>query len=113
MGLVVLVVIAIIVILGALQFAKERDFSSAIEEFRRDPTNSEKKQRLIRAGRGRSEDNSASEVLSIITESEDALRAREAKKGKFVSELKTLSDLHDKGVLNDEEFERAKARLIP
>lgn len=91
------------------QLVVSREFSQAKEEFRKDPSNPKSRVRLIEAAKFRiSRARSALEVMALL----DGGREVEKPEINLVAELKSLADLHASGHLTDDEFERAKAKLL-
>ncbi len=91
------------------QLVVSREFSQAKDEFRKDPSNPKNRVRLIEAAKFRiSRARSALEVMALL----DGGRKVEKPEINLVAELKSLADLHASGHLTDDEFERAKAKLL-
>ena len=47
-----------------------------------------------------------------LTDSKDELKKNEFKEKNLIEEIKNLNDLHSKGVLNKDEFEKAKKKIL-
>ncbi len=103
-----------LVIVGCLigWFVSESNYQSAKSDFRHDPLNREKRERLLAAAKKRGHDTGAVEVISLMQESDEALRKAQNQKFNLASELEKLSALRDKGVLSEQEFEQAKSKLL-
>ena len=47
-----------------------------------------------------------------LTDSKDELKKNEFKEKNLIEEIKNLNDLYSKGVLNKDEFEKAKKKIL-
>ncbi len=112
MPVVIIVILVFIVAMIAIH-SNNKKFDEARRDFEGDPTNLEKKRRLIDAGRAQGTKSSAAfQVMTIISEAEDRAKRQNKNKAEFTDQLATLGNLHEKGVLSDEEFQKAKAKLL-
>lgn len=104
----------ILFIIGCLVWwmVSESKYQSARSDFQHDPQNKEKRKRFLDAAKSSGQDRGALEVMSIIQDSDEALRKQQNQKFNLASELQKLSDLRDKGVLSEQEFEQAKSKLL-
>lgn len=105
MALVTFLFVAVIVMVASKHFRIE----AAKQEFRDDPTNPDKKQALIETARKNAGNHvgTAFETMALIEEYRTV-----APKRTLADDLIQLESLRNRGVLTQEEFVRAKERLM-
>ncbi|MEI8282569.1 MAG: SHOCT domain-containing protein [Armatimonadota bacterium] len=105
----------ILAIVGALvwRYLSRRDYIDAKHAFERNPTDPQAKQHLIYVAKKQGNyGRSTNEVMGLLEAQHDHEKHQSQSKKSIASELGTLADLREKGVLTDEEFERAKKKLL-
>ena len=103
----------LIVVLLLWRLLKYLDFNEAKRQFEYNPANPENKQRLLETAKAnRNYGRSGLDALTLIEAQNDREKLEQAKPKDIVGELKSLSELHEKGSLTDEEFELAKKKLL-
>ena len=107
-----------IIAMLAWHFKISQDFDAAKEDFENNPTSGPVRQRLIAAAKAKNDEGySTNTVLAMLEQQRERERQRELikstpKKAALVSELKSLADLKTKGLLTEDEFEKAKIKLL-
>ncbi len=110
LGIILLVLIVVSLFWRLMKYS---DFNEAKRQFEYNPANPENKQRLLETAKAnRNYGRSGLDALTLIEAQNDREKLEQAKTKDIVGELKSLSELHEKGSLTDEEFEQAKKKLL-
>ncbi len=112
-GIVIFIFLAFTAAIGWWQLSLKREFKVALEMFQMNPSDKGAEKRLVDAARYRADDGKSSVDVARLIQEQLEIRQRElGGKSKFVAELATLVDIHKRGGLTDEEFDRAKTKLL-
>ncbi|MBS1726322.1 MAG: hypothetical protein JST51_06335 [Armatimonadetes bacterium] len=99
--------------IGIWTFVKRVNYQGALDEFKADPTNNDRRRELFAAARSAGlREYQLVDMLDIIDQCDHPEKAKPVSKENLSSRLQMLSDLNRQGVISNDEYSRAKARLM-
>ncbi len=113
-GLTMLMIFMVVLIVGSIvwQMMVRNNFNEAKEAFQRNPNDPEAKQDLIQAAKSQRDYGRSTNDVVALLEAQHDREKRQSPKKSIATELETLAELRDSGALTDDEFEKAKSKLL-